>query len=312
MDEMARGQKRRAKQNSGCFSLLLSLVAVIWIFSLFSGGGGHDSKTASHESTRSHLQVKSRASSKSVVSTSASKSSQSSSQKAAASAPAASTPYGGLNQTTYQYLANLTFQSGGAAYTVVNQDHSTLIRNAWTVNRVIYSNLDRLNRTSSSNTAFLEARNLANDELRVRQTIEPTGWHYNHRNGTQLYNRGHMIAYSVSAGIDQDGRYNPNNPSGDQNNMKNLFTQTAFSNQRIQTIFEAKVRQALREDKKIIYQATPIFRGSELMARGINLQAISTDGSLDFNVYLFNVQPGYQFDYATGRAGVDRNFQVSY
>ncbi|MHC0039863.1 DNA/RNA non-specific endonuclease, partial [Pseudoneobacillus sp. C159] len=80
--------------------------------------------------------------------------------------------------------------------------------------------------------------------------------------------------------IDQDGDYEPNNLSGDQNNPKNLFTQSAFSNQKIQTIFESQVRDALRDNEKIIYQATPIFRGNELMARGINLQAVSSDGSL--------------------------------
>lgn len=151
---------------------------------------------------------------------------------------------------------------------------------------------------------------MANDSLRVRQFVEPTGWHYNHRNGTQIYNRGHLIAYSVSAGIDQSGNYDPSNQSGDQNNPKNLFTQSAFSNQRIQTIFEAKVRKALRQNKHVIYQATAVFRGNELMARGVNLQAVSTDGSLDFNVYLYNVQPGYQFNYNNGRAKVDRQMQV--
>ena len=46
------------------------------------------------------------------------------------------------------------------------------------------------------------------------------------------------------------------------------------------------------------------------MARGVHLQAISTDGSLNFNVYIFNVQSGYQFDYATGSSKVDRSMTV--
>lgn len=46
------------------------------------------------------------------------------------------------------------------------------------------------------------------------------------------------------------------------------------------------------------------------MARGINLQAISTDKSLDFNVYIFNIQPGYRFNYANGRATKDSNVKV--
>jgi len=222
----------------------------------------------------------------------------------------ADTYYGGLSKTDYDQLAKLDFKSGDRAYIDVNHNKSTLIKNAWKVNKVIYSNLDSLNRTSHSNTAFLEKRNVANDSLRVRQFVQPTGWHYNHRNGTQIYNRGHLIAYSISAGIDQDGNYNPNNQSGDQNNPKNLFTQSAYSNQKIQTIFESKVRRALRENKRVIYQATPIFRGNELMARGINLQAISTDGSLDFNVYLFNVQPGCVYNYNDGRAKIDRQMIV--
>lgn len=222
----------------------------------------------------------------------------------------ANTPYGGLSNQDYQKLANLNFQSGNRGYVYVNNNKSTLIKNAWQVNRVIYSNLDNLNRTSASNTAFLEPRNVANDSLRVRQFIQPTAWHSNNKSGTQIYNRGHLIAYSVSAGIDQDGQYNPNNQSGDQNNPKNLFTQTAFSNQKIQTIFETKVRQSLKQGNKVIYQATPIFRGNELMARGINLQAIGVTGNLDFNVYIFNVQPGYVFDYNNGRASIDRSMQV--
>lgn len=222
----------------------------------------------------------------------------------------ANTPYGGLSNQDYQKLANLNFQSGNRGYVYVNNNKSTLIKNAWQVNKVIYSNLDNLNRTSDSNTAFLEPRNVANDSLRVRQFIQPTAWHSNNKSGTQIYNRGHLIAYSVSAGIDQDGQYNPNNQSGDQNNPKNLFTQTAFSNQKIQTIFETKVRQSLKQGNKVIYQATPIFRGNELMARGINLQAIGVTGNLDFNVYIFNVQPGYVFDYNNGRASIDRSMQV--
>lgn len=222
----------------------------------------------------------------------------------------AQTSYGGLSKQDYQKLANLNFKSGEKAYVYVNNDKSTLIKNAWKVNKVIYSNLDSLNRTSSSNTAFLEKRNVADQSLRVRQFINPTAWHSNRRNGVQIYNRGHLIAYSVSAGIDQDGQYNPGNKSGDQNNPKNLFTQSAFTNQKIQTIYESKVRQALRKNEKVIYQATPIFRGNELMARGINLQAISTNGDLNFNVYIYNVQPGYVFNYDNGRATRDRAMKV--
>lgn len=208
------------------------------------------------------------------------------------------------------HLAALSYRSGSSAIVTVNHNQSTLNPNDWKSNKVIYSNLDTLNRTSQANTAYLEKRNVANDSLRVRQYIKPTGWHQKFSKGEAILNRGHLIAYSISKGISLDGVYNPAVQSGDQNNPKNLFTQTAFSNQKIQTIYESKVRAALKQGKKVIYQAQAIFKANELMARGIHLQAVSTDGALNFNVYIFNVQPGFQFDYSNGRSRVDRSMSV--
>lgn len=281
---MAKRRKYRKKQKNTVANWIIAIVIIIW-------GGWFKLQSSNHTSNQSQE--------------------PSSSQQVVNKATTANTNYGGLSSDDYQKLANLDFKSGDKAYVYVNNNKSTLIKNAWKVNKVIYSNLDNLNRTSHSNTAFLEPGNVANDSLRVRQFINPTAWHSNRENGTQIYNRGHLIAYSISAGIDQDGNYNPNNQSGDQNNPKNLFTQTAFSNQKIQTIFEGKVRNSLKQGNKIIFQATPIFRGNELMARGINLQAISLNNNLNFNVYLFNVQPDYVFDYNNGRAKIDRNMVVN-
>ncbi|MFD3286131.1 DNA/RNA non-specific endonuclease [Lactobacillus johnsonii] len=279
---MAKRRRYRKKQTNTVANWIIALVIIIW--------GGWFKLNSSNQVAHQN---------------------QDNSQQVVKNATTADTNYGGLSSADYQKLANLDFKSGDKAYVYVNNNKSTLIKNAWKVNKVIYSNLDNLNRTSHSNTAFLEPRNVANDSLRVRQFINPTAWHSNRENGTQIYNRGHLIAYSVSAGIDQDGNYNPNNQSGDQNNPKNLFTQTAFSNQKIQTIFEGKVRNALKQGNKVIFQATPIFRGNELMARGINLQAISLNNNLDFNVYIYNVQPDYVFDYNNGRAKIDRNMVVN-
>lgn len=281
---MAKRKKYRKKQTNTVANWIIALVIIIW--------GGWFKLNSSNQVANQNQN-------------------QDNSQQVVKNATTADTNYGGLSSADYQKLANLDFKSGDKAYVYVNNNKSTLIKNAWKVNKVIYSNLDNLNRTSHSNTAFLEPRNVANDSLRVRQFINPTAWHSNRENGTQIYNRGHLIAYSVSAGIDQDGNYNPDNQSGDQNNPKNLFTQTAFSNQKIQTIFEGKVRNALKQGNKVIFQATPIFRRNELMARGINLQAISLNNNLDFNVYIYNVQPDYVFDYNNGRAKIDRNMVVN-
>lgn len=294
--------KRRKQNNSSLIGCLVIILVVLGLIGRCSGGSdSSDHDTASHE-PRTEQTVKKQEKKAPA---------EQKENKKAPQAPAAENSYGGLAQTTYQQLANMDYRSGSSAYIFVNGDKSTLRPTAWQTNKVIYADLDSLNRTSHSNTAFLEQHNVANDSLRVRQFIEPTGWHGNHR-GREIYNRGHLIAYSISAGIDQDGTYNPANRSGDQNNPKNLFTQTAYANQRVQTIFESQVRSALRRGCHVIYQATPIFRGQELMARGINLQAVATDGSLDFNVYIFNVQPNYVFNYADGSASYEAAMQVAY
>src|SRR5699024_11550693 len=101
----------------------------------------------------------------------------------------------------YKELANRTFKNGTYCYEDVNGGKYTLNPNSWKNNKVIYSNLDTLNRDSKSNTGYLERRNLANGSLRVRQLVAPTGWHYNHKNGEQRYISGHLIAYSFSDGI---------------------------------------------------------------------------------------------------------------
>ena len=168
---MAKRRKYRKKQKNTVANWIIAIVIIIW-------GGWFKLQSSNHTSNQSQE--------------------PSSSQQVVNKATTANTNYGGLSSDDYQKLANLDFKSGDKAYVYVNNNKSTLIKNAWKVNKVIYSNLDNLNRTSHSNTAFLEPRNVANDSLRVRQFINPTAWHSNRENGTKIYNRGHLIAYSIS------------------------------------------------------------------------------------------------------------------
>ena len=215
------------------------------------------------------------------------------------------------NVASNSKLAELDFKSGSDPVVAVNHNKASLKASDWKTNHVDYQNLDSLNRTSAPNTGYLEKRNLANGSLRVRQYVEPTGWHQKFVDKEPILNRGHLMAYSISKGISTSGKYVPSDQSGDQNNPKNLFTQSAYSNQQLQTKYEEMVRNALKQNQKVIYQAQPIFRGSELMARGVHLQALSTNGQLNFNVYIFNVQPKVKFDYSTGRSTIDRSMKVS-
>lgn len=217
---------------------------------------------------------------------------------------------GGITAKQYQQLAKINYHSGQSPIFQVNNGKSTLNPNAWQQDRVDYQQLDRLGRTSHSNTAFLNWQNHANTALRTAQTSSPTAWH-NNRDQLLVYNRGHLIAYSLTRGIDpQTGRFDPHGNNGDQDNPRNLFTETDFTNQAVQTLYEGKVRRAIESHHRVIYQATPIFRGNELMPRGINLQAIGTDGTLNFNVYLANVEPGIVFDYQTGNSVISSAMTV--
>lgn len=216
---------------------------------------------------------------------------------------------GGLTAAQYQRLAQLNYRPGTIPVVQVNHGRSTLNPKSWRTNKVLYQRLDSRRRTSGSNTAFLQQRNLADTDLRIQQGVQPTGWHSN-QDGQLVYNRGHLIAYSLTAGINmQTGKYQPS-AVGDQDNVRNLFTESDFTNQMLQTIYEARVRHAIENGKHVVYQATPIFRGNEELARGINLQALSTDGTLNFNIYLYNIEPGISFNYTDGSSSTDTKMKI--
>ena len=281
-------------KNNSKHSLMIYIFVVLLSFGLAScGKNTADSSNSNSSSTNT---------STSVVNTN-NISSQANQKTKQQSAPL-------INNATVQMLANKNYQAGQSAVIPVNNNHSNLSMSMWHTNCVKYSILDQLNRTSSPAIAFLENRNVANDSLRVRQTVKPTGWHQKFDSQHEaILNRGHIIAYSLSKGITDNGNYDPSQPSGDQNNPRNLFTQTAFCNQELQTIYESKVRNALRQGAKVVYQVQPIFQGNDLMAKGVWLQAVGSNG-LNFSVYCFNVQPNYQFNYANGTSVIDSNMQV--
>ncbi|MBC1334736.1 hypothetical protein HB820_05455 [Listeria booriae] len=53
------------------------------------------------------------------------------------------------------------------------------------------------------------------------------------------------------------------------------------------------------------YQVKPLFKGNELVARGVQMQAQSVeDNQIAFNVFIFNVEEGVEIDYLTGRSSL--------
>ena len=153
-----------------------------------------------------------------------------------------------------------------------------------------YSNLDYLNRAHAAN-ALLNKRLMPTAE-REPLYVNPTGWHNKRISSGWLYNRCHLIGYQLT---------------GQNNNLKNLITGTRQLNDPDMLKYENKVADYIRSSNKhyIRYCVTPIWRGNELLARGVQMEAQSIgDNSVHFNVFIFNVQPGVKLNYKTGTSRV--------
>ena len=58
-------------------------------------------------------------------------------------------------------------------------------------------------------------------------------------------------------------------------------------------------------ENHVLYRVTPVFRGDELVARGVLIEAKSVEDNGDgllFCVYAYNNQPGVEIDYLTGES----------
>ena len=52
-----------------------------------------------------------------------------------------------------------------------------------------------------------------------------------------------------------------------------------------------------------MYRVTPFFKGDELVARGVEMEAESVkDQKIFFHVFVYNIQPGIEIDYTTGNS----------
>ena len=128
--------------------------------------------------------------------------------------------------------------------------------------------------------------------------VKPSGWHtvrYDDLvDGKYLYNRCHLIGFQLA---------------GENANEENLITGTRYMNVEGMLPFEDMVDDYVDDTGcHVLYRVTPIFQGTELVARGVQMEAESVEDQgegICFNVYVYNDQPGITIDYATGASSLE-------
>lgn len=156
-----------------------------------------------------------------------------------------------------------------------------------------YSPLDLLGRCGAA-YANVGPETMPTEERGAIGQVKPSGWHtvkYDFVDGKYLYNRCHLIGYQLTA---------------ENANEENLITGTRYLNVEGMLPFENQVADYVQETgNHVLYRVTPIFEGTNLVASGVQMEALSVEDAgagVTFNVYVYNNQPGVDIDYATGES----------
>ena len=184
----------------------------------------------------------------------------------------------------------------GKAYVAVNNNQPNFSTAELTTKSYeSYSPLDSLGRCGVAIASIGRDIMPTEDRGSIGQ-VKPSGWHtvkYDCVDGKYLYNRCHLIGYQLT---------------GENANTRNLITGTRFLNIQGMLPFENMVADYVKETgNHVAYRVTPIFKGNNLLASGVQIEGYSIEDNGDgicFNVYCYNVQPGVTINYADGSSSL--------
>lgn len=135
---------------------------------------------------------------------------------------------------------------------------------------------------------------ISNEKRGDISQVHPSGWvqrKYSFVDDGMLYNRSHLIAHQLC---------------GENANEKNLITGTRTFNAVGMLYYEELVGDYVRSTgNHVLYRVTPLFAANDLVARGVQMEAksVEDDGeAVQFNVFVYNVEPGVAIDYMTGES----------
>lgn len=185
----------------------------------------------------------------------------------------------------------------GDPFIAVNENNPEFTEDDYTADSYeYYGELDSLGRCTVVMACV--GRDLMPTEDRENiSSVRPSGWvqaQYDFVDGESLYNRCHLIGFQLT---------------GENANERNLITGTRFMNVEGMLPFENMIADYVKETgNHVLYRVTPVYDGTNLVARGVQLEALSMEDNGDgicFNVYVYNNQPGVVIDYATGESWLD-------
>jgi len=161
-----------------------------------------------------------------------------------------------------------------------------------------YSKLDSLGRCGVAYANICKEL-MPTDDREDIGNVTPSGWKqvkYDFISGKYLYNRCHLIGFQLA---------------GENANPLNLITGTRYLNIDGMLPFENLVDDYVDEtNNHVLYRVTPIFKGNELVCRGVLMEGFSVEDngeSICFCVFAYNVEPGVIINYADGSSQLDKS-----